>query len=248
MLVSRDPDRQVSSTMCVEEALESAKALLERAKHLGAVQSGNFTLSSGQPSNLYFDGRLLSVDPTCVEIISELFLTVLNANDLQYFGGPAVGAVPILGGMALRARLEDKEFAGFFVRREAKQHGMYRQIEGLFKDGATVAVYDDTISTGQSLLETIAALENRHVTFKMALCILDRRQGGSDALEQKHIPLFNILVRDDDQITVDEEKIRYWFSSESTCEKHFETNYEIGEISFGAKPSQEANEELLIGA
>lgn len=194
--------------------MEIAETLLKRAKQLGAVKTGQtFTLSSGKTSKLYFDGRLLSVDPESVRIISELFLHVLYSNELRFFGGPAVGAVPILGGLALLAHQQHREFSGFFVRREAKQHGMYKQIEGQFEDGATVAVYDDTISTGQSLLDAIETLEGRQATFKVAMCILDRRLGGSDALEEKNIPLFNIFVREDDEITVDKSKISQWFSS-----------------------------------
>ena len=152
-----------------------------------------------------------------------------------------MGAVPILGGLALLADQQCKDFAGFFVRRESKQHGMYQQIEGLFEDGATVAVYDDTISTGQSLLDTIATLENRDATFKVAMCILDRRQGGSDALEEKNIPLFNIFVRQDDEITVDEDKIRQWFTSADSPPS-------MRPIDFGVPSHQEEDEEILVPA
>ncbi|MCY4474857.1 MAG: orotate phosphoribosyltransferase [Chloroflexi bacterium] len=243
--MSTETDQHMSTTMCVDDALNSAKALLARAKSLGAVQSGEFTLSSGQMSRVYFDGRLLSVDPECVEIISRLFLNVLYSNKLRYFGGPAVGAVPILGGLALLAYQQRKDFAGFFVRRESKQHGMYQQIEGQFNDGATVAVYDDTISTGQSLLEAIKTLEDRQATFRVAMCILDRQQGGSAALEEKNIPLFNILVRHEDEITVDEEKIRKWFSTTAT-QTVAGTPVNVEPFGFSIPSHHEEKEELLV--
>ena len=246
--MSTEMDQHMSMTMCVDEALSSAQALLARAEYLGAVKYGEFKLSSGQTSRVYFDGRLLSVDPQSVEIISRLFLNVLFANELCYFGGPAVGAVPILGGLALLARQQRKEFAGFFVRRESKQHGMYKQIEGMFKDGASVAVYDDTISTGQSLLDTIDTLEDRDATFKLAMCILDRRQGGSDALEKKNIPLFNILVRQDNEIRVDEGKIRQWFTAAVSGHKQSVHHSDIGVIDFDSSQPQEESEEMLVPA
>ena len=245
--MTTEMDQPMSMTMSVDDALDSAKALLDRAKSLGAVKSGEFTLSSGKKSKLYFDGRLLSVDPQSVGIISQLFLNVLNSKKLQYFGGPAVGAVPILGGLALLAHQQKRDFSGFFVRGESKQHGMYKQIEGQFDDGATVAVYDDTISTGRSLLKAISILECRQATFKVAMCILDRQLGGSDALEERNIPLFNILVRHKDEITVDEIKIRQWFTSDDSEEKPVAPAPDLP-FELGIPSRQAEDKEILVTA
>ncbi len=199
--------------MCVDDALASAKALLARAEALGALEYGEFTLSSGQPSNFYFDGRLLSTDKTCVTLASQLLLDVLNLNGLECFGGPAVGAVPMIGGLAVLAEQQHRPFWGYFVRREQKQYGKYKKIEGHVEDGQTVAVYDDTISTGESLFSAIESLEQRDIKPEIATCILDRRQGGDKKLADSNIPLFSILVRtDEDKIDIAEDSIRYWFS------------------------------------
>ena len=133
------------------------------------------------------------------------------------------------------------------MRGESKQHGMYKQIEGHFDDGATVAVYDDTISTGQSLLKAISILECRHATFKVAMCILDRQLGGSFALEEKNIPLFNILVRNNNEITVDETKIRQWFAADDSEQQSSVPSPNLP-IEFGFPSRQEENEEMLVTA
>ena len=199
--------------MCVDDALASARALLARAEELGALEYGEFTLSSGKKSNFYFDGRLLSTDKTCVTLASQLLLDVLNLNGLACFGGPAVGAVPMIGGLAVLAEQQSRPFFGYFVRREQKQHGKYKKIEGHVEDGQTVAVYDDTISSGESLFAAIDSLEQRDIKAEFAACILDRRQGGDEKLRDSNIPLFSILVRtDDDKIDIAEDNIRYWFS------------------------------------
>ena len=85
------------------EAIARAERLLERSIELQALEYGDFTLSSGAKSSYYFDGRLLTTDGESVEIIASLFLDVLGRRDVHRFGGPAVAAVPIIGGLALMA-------------------------------------------------------------------------------------------------------------------------------------------------
>ncbi len=159
--------------------------LLERAKELGALQFGDFTLSSGQKSTYYFDGRQLSLDPEGSSIISQLFLEKILDAGCEAVGGPTVAAVPIVGALMLRAWHEEEAITGFFVRPEAKGHGMGRQVEGNVKPGMKVAVFDDTVSTGGSLLEAIDAVQAFGCEVALVLCVLDRHQGGSDEVKRR---------------------------------------------------------------
>lgn len=199
--------------MSLTDAVSKADRLLERAVELNALRYGDFTLSSGQSSKFYFDGRLLSMDPESAYIISDLFVNVLMQRDIHVFGGPAVGAVPMVGTLALKAYQENLKFKGFFVRSEQKKHGMGKLIEGDVSAGDTVAIYDDTISTGGSLLEAIDAVEKLPADIQLALCVLDRKQGGPAELTRRGIPLFNILVKTErDTVEVDRDTLREWFS------------------------------------
>ena len=125
---------------------------------LGALRYGEFTLASGAKSTYYFDGRLLTTDGESVEILSSIFLEVLANRDIHRFGGPAVAAVPIIGGITLMAHTNGYDLKGYFVRSEQKQHGMGKQIEGHITPGDRVAIWDDTISTGGSLLDAADAV------------------------------------------------------------------------------------------
>ena len=195
------------------EALNKAERLLERALELNALRYGNFTLSSGQSSKFYFDGRLLSMDPESAHIISDLFINVLMQRNIHVFGGPAVGAVPMVGTLALKAYQKNFKFKGFFARSEQKKHGMGKLIEGNISPGDTAAIYDDTISTGGSLLEAIDAVQKLPTNIQLALCILDRKQGGSTELTRRGIPLFNILIKTEhDTVEVDQATLREWFA------------------------------------
>lgn len=195
------------------EAVNKADRLLERAVELNALRYGDFTLSSGQTSKFYFDGRLLSIDPESAHIISDLFINVLMQRKTHVFGGPAVGAVPMVGTLALKAYQKNFKFKGFFVRSEQKKHGMGKLIEGNISAEDAVAIYDDTISTGGSLLEAIDAIEKLPTDIQLALCVLDRKQGGSAELIRRGIPLFNILFKtEQDTIEVDHDTLREWFA------------------------------------
>lgn len=194
------------------DAITRAERLLERALELGALRYGEFTLSSGTESSFYFDGRLLTTDGESVGIITDLFVNILMQRDIRRFGGPAVAAVPIIGGIVLSAHAKDYDVKGYFVRSEQKQHGMGKQIEGHITPGDRVAIWDDTISTGGSILDAADAVAALPADIDIALCILDRNQGGSDKLREHSIPLFNILASNPDgQVEVDTAALSEWF-------------------------------------
>ena len=169
-----------------------AKRLYERALELDSLKFGDFVLSSGQKSSYYFDGRMLSTDPEGADLISRAFSFVIEESHVAGFGGPSVAAVPIVGSLALRSHLDGKTSTGFFVRPEAKEHGVGRQIEGNLKSGMKVVVFDDTVSTGGSLLKAIDAVENFGCSVVMVMAVLDRHQGGGDELERRRIPFFKL--------------------------------------------------------
>ena len=179
-------------------AAEKADRLLGRALELGALELGEFTLSSGQKSKYYFDGRLLTLDPEGSDLITSLFLEEISMARAEAAGGPTVAAVPIAGAIALKSRLDDKPVRGFFVRPEVKGHGGRKQIEGPVEPGMRVAVFDDAISTGGSLLPAIDAVEAFGCRVVLVLCVLDRMQGGSEEIRRRGLPFYAILEADQD--------------------------------------------------
>ena len=173
-----------------------AVRLMARAKELGALRFGSFTLSSGQPSRYYFDGRMLTLDPEGADLISEIFLDWILAAGAVAAGGPAAAAIPIAGALAVRGGLEGRPVRGFFVRPGAKAHGAGRQVEGPVEPGMKVAVFDDTISTGASLLAALDAMEELGCEVVLVMCVLDRRQGGGDEVWRRGIPFYAMWESD----------------------------------------------------
>ena len=160
--------------------------LLEVASELGALTFGEFVLASGAKSSYYFDGRLLTLSPRGAELAARALLPAIRASGATAVGGPAVGAVPLVTEIALLSGLDGgAPVSGFFVRKEAKDHGLGKALEGPAPAGARVAVVDDVCSTAGSLYLAIRAAEEEGYEVALVGCILDRRQGGSERLRSE---------------------------------------------------------------
>ena len=158
------------------------KRLLKRAIELKAIEYGEFTLASGMKSNFYFDGRLLSLDPESSSIISDWVLGKLMELQVNYIGGPAVAAVPIIGSIVHNAFIKGYSLSGFFIRSERKDHGLQKKIEGNLPNNSSVVIIDDTMSTGGSLIDSMNAVKENNCEILQVLTILDRKLGGSEKL------------------------------------------------------------------
>tara|TARA_B110000438_G_scaffold185805_1_gene177472 strand:+ start:15323 stop:15877 length:555 start_codon:yes stop_codon:yes gene_type:complete len=158
------------------------KQLLNRAIELKALEYGDFTLASGMKSNFYFDGRLLSLDPECSNIISNWILSKATEHNAKFIGGPAVAAVPLIGSTVFASYRTKTPLGGFFIRSDKKDHGLQKQIEGNFRPKSSIIVIDDTVSTGGSLINSLEVLKEHNCEIKIVLSILDRKLGGSEKL------------------------------------------------------------------
>ena len=160
--------------------------LLALALERGAIRYGDFTLSSGRRSAYYFDGRLLSLDPEGAHLLGNALLPLLAEARVSAVGGPTLGADPIVAAAAMASWQAGTPLPAFIVRKEAKRHGTGQLIEGpLPPAGATVAVVDDTCTTGGSLFHAIGAVEAAGCRVGLALAALDRNEGGSAALRER---------------------------------------------------------------
>ncbi|MBT3943002.1 MAG: orotate phosphoribosyltransferase [Chloroflexi bacterium] len=173
-----------------------ATRTLERAQELDALRFGDFTLTSGAKSSYYFDGRVLTLDPEGADLVSEAFLAMAVEAGAAGVGGPTVAAVPIAGALALRSHQAGTPMDGYFVRDAVKEHGARKQVEGAIKPGTKVVVFDDTVSTGGSLLIAMDAIQEFGCEVVAVLCVLDRHQGGSDEVRRRGVRFRAMLEAD----------------------------------------------------
>jgi orotate phosphoribosyltransferase len=165
--------------------MSEAQELLELAIEVGAIKYGEFTLSSGQKSSYYFDGRLLSLHPAGAYLIGRLLLPIVRKAGARAIGGPTLGADPIVAAVALTSHLQKTPAYAFIVRKEAKGHGTGQLIEGPLVKGTPVAIVDDVCTTGGSLFHAIAAAEAHGCQVVQVIAVLDRHQGGGDELRKR---------------------------------------------------------------
>ena len=156
-------------------------------------------LASGRESEFYLDLRQTLMRPLGVRLAGELVLERLLAGaPVDAVGGMAVGAVPLVSAvLAAAARDPATPLVGFFVRKEAKGHGLGRRIEGGFAAGQTVALVEDTVTTGGSTLEALDAVLASGGKVARVLCLVDRGEGAAAAFAARGIALEALFARGD---------------------------------------------------
>ncbi len=162
-----------------------------------SLRLGNFTLVSGQKSHYYFDSKFTTLDPEGAYLTAGLFLEELRRRGVEAdaIGGLTLGADPIVAAVAAVSYARRDEFAplrAFIVRKEPKRHGTQRFIEGYEPEAGTpVVIVDDVCTTGGSTLKAVHAAEEAGMKVMAVLCLVDREQGGREALAgYRFLPLF----------------------------------------------------------
>ena len=154
-----------------------------------AVQHGDFTLTSGKKASFYIDLRQVSLDHRVAPLIGDVMLDVLDEfAPVDIVGGLTMGADPIASAMMHRGVLRGVNLDACVVRKEPKDHGMGRQVEGPDVDGKKVVVVEDTSTTGGSPLKAAKALEAAGAKIVAVLVVVDRDTGAKQVIEDAGYP------------------------------------------------------------
>jgi orotate phosphoribosyltransferase len=172
--------------------------LAELVRELGVVHE-RVTLSSGAEADYYVDLRRVTLDHRAAPLVGRL-LRVLTA-DWEYsaVGGLTLGADPVADAMlhtAVAERVADPQrpsLDAFVVRKETKQHGMQRRIEGPDIAGRQVLVVEDTSTTGASVLTAVTAAREAGATVVGVATVVDRDTGAREAIEAADVPYRALL-------------------------------------------------------
>lgn len=174
-----------------------ARTTRERLKDILVEQSllrGDFTLASGQKSSFYLDVRRTSMHPEGAYLCAQLLLDELADLDIAAVGGPVLGAAPLVGAIAAESYRRGRPLPTFLVRKEPKGHGTAKLIEGHFPVGKPVALVEDVVTTGSSVLRALAVARGEGATVSRLLCVVDREQGGTEAFAEQGVD-FRALFR-----------------------------------------------------
>lgn len=148
-----------------------------------AVSFGQVPLSSGKISSYYIDGKMVTLSPEGAYLVASLMLDKIGT-DADAVGGLTIGADPIVGAIAAVSHLQGRPISTFIVRKEPKKHGKMKWIEGPVREGDRVVIVDDVITTGTSLKKAIEAAEKAGCKVVKVIALVDREEGGREALTQ----------------------------------------------------------------
>jgi len=162
------------------------KQLIEKS-----YKKGNFTLSSGKKSSHYLNCKPVSLNGEGLNLISELFLDLKDSRS-KAVAGLTLGADPIVSGLIVKAALNGLDLDGLIIRKEIKKYGTKAGIEGpILEEGTLVTVLEDVVTTAGSVIKAIKKLRENNYVVEEVLSIVDRQEGGLEALKDEK--LFNFL-------------------------------------------------------
>ncbi len=144
-----------------------------------------FKLSSGKESPYYLDCRKITLYALSFKEIGDLFWEEMRYTDIQGVAGMSIGADPIVCAILSSALKEERVLEGILIRKEPKQYGTGKQLEGNYWKGMKVAVVEDVVTTGGSLLKAISACEKEGLQIVQVLALVDREEGGKELLREK---------------------------------------------------------------
>lgn len=180
----------------MDERKRLKEILLEKS-----YRKGTFTLTSGKTSDFYIDGKQTTLSAEGAYLCGKLILELIRqeSKDIKAVGGMTLGADPIVTAVSIASFIADAPIPAFIVRKEAKGHGTGNYIEGLgnMEKGCKVALVEDVVTTGGTLLKVIERVEEAGFSVGLVVTIVERQEGGSETLDKAGYPLKALFTRQD---------------------------------------------------
>jgi orotate phosphoribosyltransferase len=176
--------------------LDAAKETLLAELRAHSLILGEVTLSSGAKAEYYVDARRALLRPAGFLAAGELIAAAATDAAAVAVGGPVMAAIPLA--CAAIAVPGGEELVGFFVRKERKEHGLQRWVEGPVEPGARCLVVEDTVTTGGSTASAIERIREEGLEIVAVLSVVDRLAGGGAAIEAAAEAPYRALVTIDE--------------------------------------------------
>jgi orotate phosphoribosyltransferase len=161
------------------------------------TKGGPFKLASGAMSDYYLDMKPTMFSPEGLSLIADIVFSLLRHDpDVDSIGGLELGAVPIICAVSVRSH-QERPIDGFVVRKEKKGHGTDRKIDGNFRPGTNVVLFEDVTTRGGSVMQAVHAVRAQGATVKKVITIVDRLEGAAENLSREGIALVSVFTTKD---------------------------------------------------
>jgi orotate phosphoribosyltransferase len=175
--------------------------LIEVVKKRSFSTGTETKLVSGRSTTFYFNMKPTMLDPEGGHLIAILILDALEGSDVDLIGGLEMGAVPLAVAVAVSSQIKGWPLRAFFVRKQAKEHGAKKLIEGLAPGesvrGKRIVVLEDVTTTGGSAMKAIEALKAEGALIDRVITVVDRLEGAADTFKAAGVTFSALLTAAD---------------------------------------------------
>ena len=156
-----------------------------------------FLLASGEKSQYYFNCKAVTLDSEGLVLVGNVFFDRIKDFRVDAIGGLTMGADPIAIATSLISFQKGKAIKAFCIRKEPKKHGLKLWIEGNLNEKDNVIIIEDVITTGGSAIKAIERAKVSNVNVISAIALIDREEGGKEAIEKLGIHVESIFTKTD---------------------------------------------------
>ncbi len=178
----------------MNDRIRLKQILLEKS-----YRQGTFTLSSGKQSDFYIDGKQTTLSAEGAYLCGRLLFDLIkdHPEPIVAVGGMTLGADPLVTAVSMVSFLARQPIPAFIVRKEAKGHGTGQYIEGMknLPPGGLVALVEDVVTTGGTLLQVIERVRAAGFRVGLVVTVVDRQEGGAEILAAQGFPLKAVFTR-----------------------------------------------------
>jgi orotate phosphoribosyltransferase len=183
------------------DAADARRRLIEIVRTRSFSTGGATQLVSGRSSNFYFNMKPSMLHPEGSHLMATLVLDALKGSQVDFIGGLEIGAVPLATAVSSLSHVKGWPIGAFFVRKQAKEHGAKKLVEGLAPgetlQGKRIVILEDVTTTGGSSMKAIEAVRAEGGVIERVVTVVDRLEGAEAAFKAAGIPFQALLTVSD---------------------------------------------------